>query len=39
MTVAGKVNTLVIFIAITAGCLLTLSTIQREYTFARERLI
>ncbi len=39
MTVAGKINGLVILIATVAGCLLTAYTVQREYTVARDHLI
>jgi len=39
MTVAGKINALVILIATVAGCLLTAYTVQREYTIARNHLI
>ncbi|MEH6636337.1 MAG: diguanylate cyclase, partial [Halioglobus sp.] len=39
MTVAGKINALVILISTVAGCLLTVYTVQREYTIARNHLI
>ena len=39
MTIAGKLNALVIFIAIVAGCVLTAFTAQREYTSARDHLL
>jgi diguanylate cyclase (GGDEF)-like protein len=39
MTVAGKINALVILIATAAGCLLTAYTVQREYAIARDHLI
>ena len=39
MTVAGKINALVIAIAATAGCLLTAHTIQSEYRLSLDRII
>lgn len=39
MTIAGKINALVLLISVAAGCILTATTLQREYSFARERLI
>ena len=39
MTVAGKINALVISIAVIAGCLVTAHTLQREYTAARDQLL
>ena len=39
MTVAGKINALVIAIAATAGCLLTAHTTQSEYRLSLDRII
>jgi diguanylate cyclase (GGDEF)-like protein len=39
MTIAGKINALVISIAVVAGCLLTATVFQREYSSTRERII
>ncbi len=39
MTIAGKINALVLSISIAAGCMLTATALQREYSLARERLI
>ena len=39
MTIAGKINALVLGIAVVAGCLLTATTLFREYALARERLV
>ena len=39
MTIAGKINALVLSISIAAGCMLTATAVQREYSLARERLI
>jgi len=39
MTVAGKINLLVISIAVVAGCLVTAHTLQREYSYARDHLM
>lgn len=39
MTIAGKINALVISIAVAAGCILTATALQREYSSTRERLI
>ena len=39
MTVANKVNALVILISIVAGCLLSATTILREYVVTRDGLV
>lgn len=39
MTIAGKINALVLSISIAAACLLTATAVHREYSLARERLI
>ncbi len=39
MTVAGKINALVILISTVAGCLLTLYTVQREYSISHDHLM
>ncbi|MEZ5502021.1 MAG: hypothetical protein R3E50_04955 [Halioglobus sp.] len=39
MTIAGKVNALVLAIAIAAGCILSATTFVREFAQARERLL
>tara|TARA_B110000503_G_scaffold11168_1_gene15161 strand:+ start:2373 stop:4691 length:2319 start_codon:yes stop_codon:yes gene_type:complete len=39
MTIAGKINALVISIAVAAGCMLTLTVSQREYSASWDRLI
>ena len=39
MTIAGKINALVLVIAVVAGCLLTVTTAVREYSLARERVV
>jgi diguanylate cyclase (GGDEF)-like protein len=39
MTIAGKINALVVSISIAAGCMLTVTAVQREYSLARARLI
>lgn len=38
MTIAGKINALVISIAVAAGCILTAIAFQREYSLARDHL-
>jgi diguanylate cyclase (GGDEF)-like protein len=38
MTIAGKINALVIAIAVAAGCILTATALQREYRLARNQL-
>jgi len=38
VTIAGKINALVISIAVAAGCILTATAFQREYTLARDHL-
>jgi len=39
MTVAGRINALVLAISVVAGILLTATALHREYSLARERLI
>tara|TARA_R110002049_G_scaffold53223_21_gene149045 strand:+ start:5551 stop:7878 length:2328 start_codon:yes stop_codon:yes gene_type:complete len=39
MTIAGKINALVISTAVVAGCLLTATVFQREYSATREQII
>jgi len=39
MTIAGKINALVLSISIAAGCILTATALQLEYSMTRERLI
>ncbi len=39
MTIAGKINALVLSISIAAGCILTATALQREYSVTHERLI
>lgn len=39
MTIAGKINALVLSIAVAAGCILTATALQREYSSTRDRLI
>jgi len=39
MTIAGKINALVLSISIAAGCFLTATALLREYTVTREHLI
>ena len=39
MTIAGKINALVLSIAVAAGCILTLNALQREYSVTRKLLI
>ncbi len=39
MTIAGKINALVVSIAVAAGCILTATVFQREYSLERNRLI
>ncbi len=39
MTIAGKINALVISIAVAAGCILTATVLQREYSASWDRLI
>ena len=39
MTIAGKINALVISIAVAAGCILTATMLQREYTSRWEALL
>ena len=39
MTVAGKINALVIIIAVVAACLMIAATLQREYSTARDLLL
>ena len=39
MTVAGKINALVISIAVIAGCLVAAHTLQREYVSTRDQLL
>jgi diguanylate cyclase (GGDEF)-like protein len=36
VTIAGKINALVVSIAVAAGCILTATAFQREYALARE---
>jgi diguanylate cyclase (GGDEF)-like protein len=38
MTITGKINALVISIAVAAGCILTATAFQREYALARDYL-
>ena len=38
MTITGKINALVISIAVAAGCILTATALQREYRLARDHL-
>ena len=39
MTIAGKINALMLAIAIAAGCILIATALQREYSLARKHLI
>ncbi|MBK6508919.1 MAG: hypothetical protein IPG06_05260 [Haliea sp.] len=39
MTIAGKINALVISIAVAAGCILTATMLQREYTSRWDALL
>lgn len=39
MTIAGKINALVVLISVVAGCLLVATTALSEFSFARNRLI